>query len=73
LRPGECSEPILDNDAYNVLYLEAYQPSQLPVFDDIRDVVESEYIRRRGEKALLDYLQWLRNRAAIIVDDAKLK
>ncbi len=72
MQPGKCSEPILINDAYHMLYLEAYQPRQLPEFDDIKDVVEAEYIRRAGEKALLEYLKWLRNRAKISIDEAKL-
>lgn len=72
MQPGECSEPILINDAYHMLYLEAYQPRQLPAFDDIRNVVEVEHIRRAGEKALLDYLKWLRTRAEISIDEAKL-
>ena len=73
IQPGECSEPIRINDAYHVLYLEAYQPRQRPEFNDIKDVVEAEYIRRAGEKALLDYLKWLRNRTEIIIDEAKLE
>ena len=73
IQPGECSEPILINGAYHVLYLETYQPRQLPEFNDIKYVVETEYIRRAGEKALLDYLKWLRNRAEIIIDEAKLE
>lgn len=72
IKPGECSEPILINGSYHVLYLEAYQPPQLPEFNDIKHVVEAEYVRRAGEKALLDYLEWLRNRAEIIIDEAKL-
>ena len=73
IQPGECSEPILINGTYHVLYLEAYQPRQLPEFNDIKHVIETEYIRRAGEKALLDYLKWLRNRAEIIIDEAKLE
>ena len=73
MRPGECSEPVLIDDAYHVLYLGAYEPRRLPEFDNIKDVVEAEYIRRTGEKALLDYLKWLRDRSEIIIDEAKLK
>lgn len=72
LQPGECSGPIFINGAYHVLYLAAYQPRRLPEISDIRDVVEAEYIRRAGEKAMLDYLKWLRDRAEISIDEAKL-
>lgn len=72
MQPGECTGPIFINDAYHVLFLEEYQPRQQPAFDEVRDVVEAEYIRRTGEKALLDYLKWLRNRAEIIIDEAEL-
>lgn len=73
VRPGECSEPVLIDAAYHWLYVEAHQPRRLPAFDGIKDVVEAEYIRRAGERALLDHLTWLRNRAEIVVDAAKLK
>lgn len=72
MQPGECSAPVLVDDVYHVLYLEEYQPGQIPDFDSIVDVVESEYIRRTGEKALLDYLQWLRGRTEIVIDESGL-
>lgn len=72
MQPGKCSEPVLIDNTYHVLYLEEHQPGRIPDFDGILDVVESEYVRRAGEKALLDYLQWLRKRTEIDIDEPAL-
>jgi len=37
----------------------------VPELDDILDQVENDYLRKVEEKALRDYLDWLRERADI--------
>jgi hypothetical protein len=39
--------------------------SQAPAFAAVRQQLEAEYVRRAGDRALREYLEWLRDRADI--------
>lgn len=67
LNPGEFSRPITAGDSFHILYLLEKQDGVLPAFDQVRPMVEAEYLRRRGGDALRQYLVWLRERTDSIV------
>ncbi len=67
LKPGEFSRPIAAGGSFHFLYLLAKREGVLPAFEQIRPMVEAEYLRRSGDDALRQYLAWLRERAEIVV------
>jgi hypothetical protein len=68
LEPGTYSGPIETDGSLHLLFLVDRQAAQVPTFERLRPVVEAEFRRRAGDKALRDYLAWLRERAPIAVD-----
>jgi hypothetical protein len=70
LNPGTYSRPIAAGDRFHILHLFERQEGGVPPLAEIRPVVEAEYDRRAGQKALSDYLQWLRQRTQITVNPA---
>ncbi len=72
MQPGEYSAPIAAGGSFHILYLVDRQVGELPAFEQARPLLEAEYLRREGDKALRRYLAWLRQRAEIIVDLEKL-
>ncbi|MFB3079598.1 MAG: peptidylprolyl isomerase [Lysobacterales bacterium] len=68
LKRGVFSKPIEGNGDLHILQLLEYQPEVLPPFEQARPVLEAEYLRRAGDDALRQYLQWLRLRSEVIVD-----
>jgi hypothetical protein len=73
LRPGEFSRPIAAGDSFHILYLLAKQEAVLPAFEQVRGMVEAEYLRRSGSDALREYLAWLRERTEIVVVPEKIQ
>jgi hypothetical protein len=71
LEPGEFSRPIAAGGSFHILYLLARQEGVLPAFEQVRLMVEAEYLRRSGDEALRQYLAWLRERTEIIVAPEK--
>lgn len=67
MNPGEFSRPAAVGDSIHILNLLEKQDGVLPAFDQVRPMVESEYLRRRGGDALRQYLVWLRERTDSIV------
>lgn len=67
LERGVFSKPIMDNGDLHILQLLDYRPEVLPPFEQARPVLEAEYLRRAGDEALRQYLQWLRLRSEVIV------
>ena len=67
LEHGGYSRPIEDNGDLHILQLLEYRSAVLPPFEQARPVLEAEYLRRAGDKALRQYLKWLRLRSEIIV------
>lgn len=72
LESGEYSSPSLANGDFHILYLAQYQAAEPPEFEQIRVLVEAEYLRRKGDEALKQYLGWLRQRSDIVVDREKM-
>ena len=73
LKRGAFSKPIEDNGDMHVLQLLDYRPEVLPPFEKARPVLEAEFLRRAGDEALRQYLQWLRLRSEVIVAREKVK
>jgi parvulin-like peptidyl-prolyl isomerase len=67
LRPGEFSEPTFVGGAYQIVYVLDKESRDAPPFAEIRDQVAAEYRRQAGDRALREYLDWLRNRADVAV------
>jgi len=71
LKVGSYSRPIAADGSFNILYLVARKAGALPAFEQIRPMVQAEYLRRAGDKALREYLGWLRSRTQIVVRGQK--
>lgn len=69
LEPGEFSEPVYANSAVHIIYLVQQEPESTPSFESIRDIVAQEYMYRAGDRALREYLDWLRERTPVIISD----
>jgi hypothetical protein len=65
LEVGAVSEPIRSSTGYHVLQVVEREPDSAPDLEDIRPQVVAEFRRRSGERALREYLDDLRTRAAI--------
>ncbi|MEC8030214.1 MAG: hypothetical protein VX167_05900, partial [Pseudomonadota bacterium] len=65
LDEGAITNAIRVGSGWHFLYLVQQRKGVVPEFDDIRDQVEKDYLRKVEEKALRDYLDWLRERADI--------
>jgi len=62
---GFISTPTKQGKHYRVLWLQEKQLGTPPRLADVREQVEGELVRRRGDKSLRDYLQWLNQRADV--------
>jgi parvulin-like peptidyl-prolyl isomerase len=67
LATGKYSEPIHTGGSWHILLLEERLAGEPPPFEELRPVVEAEYLRRSGDEALRDYLAWLRQRTEVTV------
>ena len=67
LKQGGYSRPMVDGGDLHILQLLDYRPAVLPPFEQARPVLEAEYLRRAGDQALRQYLEWLRLRSEVIV------
>lgn len=68
LAPGSFSEPVFVRGQWHVLELEARVDAGTPDFEEIAPLVRSEYLKRKSDQALADYLDWLRSRADVDIN-----
>ena len=68
LQPDQYTPPVAANGDFHIFYLAGYQAGVVPDFSRARPLLEIEYTRRKGDRALREYLLWLRERNEIIVD-----
>ncbi len=73
LKPGEYTKPMAGNGEIHILKLLDFQAEVIPAFEQALPVLEAEYLRRAGDEALRQYLQWLRQRSEVIVVREKIK
>ena len=69
MQGGTISQPLEDGNGYTLLYVIVNEPAQARPFEEIKDLVASEYRRRAGDNMLRDYLQRLREQADIRIDE----
>lgn len=62
---GFVSEPQPMDTGYRIVQLVENEQSQTPELEAVREQLEAEFVRRAGDKALRDYLDWLKQRADI--------
>ncbi len=70
LEVGEVGAPVRSGTGVHVFQLVDAEDARTPSFGEIRDQVRNEWVRRAGDRALRDYLDDLRDRAEVEVDDA---
>jgi hypothetical protein len=62
---GFISEPQVTDGGYRIVQLVENVVSQPPEIAAVREQLEAEFVRRAGDKALREYLDWLKQRADI--------
>jgi parvulin-like peptidyl-prolyl isomerase len=66
LPDGGVTQPIASQGAYHVIRLAEREQEEVPPYDEVRGLVRTELVRRRGEDALRAYLDALRAEARIV-------
>lgn len=61
LKPGQFTPPKKVAGGYKIIYLVDRRDAFPPDFNQIRDRVKSEYLKRKDDQALRDYLDKLKN------------
>jgi hypothetical protein len=69
LKDGQITSEIETNEGYNFLYLVDSKKGEALPFSEMNEKVKAEYIRRSDEMALINYLEWLRQRYNVIYDE----
>ena len=72
MKPGEVSEPQRASAGYHVLMLRDRVPGELIPLSESRGEVRAEYLRRRGDAALREYLDGLRDSGDVRILDPEL-
>jgi parvulin-like peptidyl-prolyl isomerase len=67
LEVGEVSDPIRSGTGVHILQLVDLEPTRTPPFDEVEPQVRSEWLRRRGDRALRAYLDGLRADSSVVV------
>jgi hypothetical protein len=65
LAPGQVSQPVRGADGLWVLRVVEREPGRLLAFEEVRDQVEREWLRRAGEEALVRFLEERRSLATV--------
>ena len=66
LKDGQITSEIETNDGYHFLYLVDSKKGEPLPFDEMKEKVKAEYIRRSDEDALINYLNWLKDRYNVV-------
>ncbi len=69
LEPGAVSEPVRSGTGVHVFRLLEREAPHIAPFEQIREQVRAEWVRRAGDRALRSYLDDLRARADVVVRD----
>jgi parvulin-like peptidyl-prolyl isomerase len=67
LEVGGVADPVRSGMGFHVLVLVAREPDRLPELEQIEDEVRADWLRRRDDRALRDYLEELRREAEVRV------
>jgi len=69
LEVGEISDPIRSGTGLHILQLVDLEPTRTPPFEEVEAQVRTEWRRRRGDRALREYLDGLRSDGDVVVTD----
>jgi parvulin-like peptidyl-prolyl isomerase len=69
LDTGAISEPVRSGTGVHVFQIVHREQPSVPPYEQIREQVKAEFVRRAGDKALRRYLDDLRDRAEVEVDE----
>ena len=72
LETGEVSDPVRSGTGYHVLLRAGGEPPRTPEFEEVVELVRSEWTRRAGDRALREYLDDLRAGADIASADVRV-
>jgi hypothetical protein len=67
---GEWSEPIESGGGFYVARVIEREPRIIPAFEQVEDLVRQDLKRRRGDQALRDYLDDLRTRTPVAINES---
>ena len=67
LEDGVWSAPIETPQGWQLVRVVERSAPAPPVFEDVAAQVESEFRRRDGDRALREYLEWLRSEADVVL------
>ncbi len=67
LEPGEISPPVRSGIGVHLLRLIDARPTVSPPFEEIEIQIQSEYVRRAGDRALRTYLDQLREESDVVI------
>jgi hypothetical protein len=70
LAVGEWSEPIESGGGVYLARVIDREPPIIPAFEEVEGLVRQDLRRRRGDQALRDYLDDLRSRTPVAINDA---
>ncbi len=68
LEPGTYSAPVWVRGGWHILELSERVEPGAPDFAELAPAVRTEYLRRRSDRALVEYLDWLRARADVRIN-----
>ncbi len=69
---GQLSEPLSGAGGYTIVQIVAKEPGQLRPFEQVRELVASEVVRRKGDLALKQFLAKRRAQATIAIAEQQL-
>ncbi|MEZ4332388.1 MAG: peptidylprolyl isomerase [Myxococcota bacterium] len=73
LAVGVWSEPIETAEGFRLVRVVEREPEQTPPLAEIEGIVRRDLVRRRGDEALRDYLDALRDQTPIVYNEALLE
>jgi len=70
LTQGEWSDPIESGGGFYLARVIEREPRVVPTFEDVEKLVRQDLRRRRGDEALRQYLDELRDQKSVVIDEA---
>jgi len=67
---GEWSDPIETGGGFYIAHLIDREPRIVPAFEEVEELVRRDLKRRRGDRALRDYLDDLRTRTPVAINES---
>ena len=65
LQPGQITTEIESTTGYSFIYMLGSIAGEEIPFDDVKELVKIEYLRRNDEESVDQYMEWLKKRAKI--------